>query len=107
MSDSQVLFLQGGISQKLYEQTDSLRKLIAHQGLCQRLLPFVIQNNGTLDCNETALNQAIEEVQDRLAIRQSQWMRTFEDNMAMRILTESFAALTLDTEKDQSMIGGF
>lgn len=96
MSDAQVLFLEGRINKKLYEHTNSLRKLIAHQGLYMRLEPFVTESNETLNQNEAVLNQAIEETQDRLALGQSTWMRSFEENMAFRNLIERFAALTLD-----------
>jgi hypothetical protein len=96
MSDAQVLFLEGCIVRKIHEQTASLRKLIAHQGLYVRLLPFVMESNKTLRRNETALNQMIEEAQDRFAIGQTKWMRSFEDNIAIRTLTERLAALTLE-----------
>ena len=64
-----------------------------------RLLPFVMESNETLGRDEATLNRAIEETQDRLAIGQIIWMRSFEDNMAMRTLIERFAALTLDDNK--------
>lgn len=99
MSNTQVLFFEGRINKKLHEQTNSIQKLIAHQGLYMRLLPFVTESNETLHQNEAALNQAIEETQDWLALGQSMWMRSFEDNMAFRTLIGRFAALTLDDNK--------
>ncbi|KAH7111067.1 hypothetical protein B0J11DRAFT_512243 [Dendryphion nanum] len=100
MSDAQILFLEGLINKKLYEQTNSLRKRIAHQGLYMRLLPFVTESNKTLHQNEGALNPVIEEAQDRAVLGQTTWMRSFEDNIAYRTLIERFAALTLDESEE-------
>jgi hypothetical protein len=82
MSDAQVLYLQGLTNKKLSKKTDCLRKDIAHQGLHMRL-------------SEAALDQAIKEDQNRLAVGDAKWMRTFEDNMAIRTFTERLTALTL------------
>ena len=90
LSEEQLLFLQSCIIRKLYRQTNSLRKIIAHRGLYIRVLPFLPETNNV------ALNRSVDEVRDRIAVRQAKWMGTFDYKMAIGNLTESFAALNLD-----------
>jgi hypothetical protein len=101
MSDAQVLFLEDLINKKYHESNTSLRKLVAHRGLFMRLLPFAIESNEILHRSEAESEQTMKEKQDRLAPRRAICMKSFEDNIAFRLLIEKFAALTLDNTENR------
>jgi len=94
MSYAQIIHLQNIISKKLCQQVYSLRKSVVHHWLNEQLLPFAMWAEFLQ--REEALNQTNIEVQDWLNIGTAEWVRNFEEKVALLWMIENFAALTLD-----------
>jgi hypothetical protein len=93
MSHARVLYLRNIVIKKLYKPVKCLRIAIAHHRLYEQLSPFVDDCGAELFHREDDL---VYSMQDPLHVGTSDWIRVFNQDVAIQSLAENFAALTLD-----------